>query len=313
MFRVSRRELSELPDQRPGTVLVFEVNGGYQEFAERRHLRGSEDALIDAVSVSVIDTRSRSVPVDLAIPSTDLAHDFPVRVTFRCTVTDAVAVVADGLRNVAAVLADHLREDLELQKLGMDFGIEQVHRLRPLVMSRIKAYVEFIPPRINGMRVALSGVDVLLPTDVRDHAMGMKGLRRADEINTVRSAFENKDVARIEEILHRGMAAGLALGVSRNEVPVGEAVVMQRQAEIAEREMEAQRVKYLIDLIHKLPESSLDFLPIDTHVLVQSITRSLLGADAPMPASPPRPAVGDGRPTANGDAPRPLGMEESDD
>ncbi|MEU9888446.1 hypothetical protein [Sphaerisporangium sp. NPDC051011] len=305
-LRPGRRDPADLPEQRPGTVLVFEVNGGYQAFTERRHLRGSEDAVVCAVAVSVVEVRSRFVTATVTIPSCDLAHEFPVQATFRCIVTEPQTVVADGLRDVAAVLTHHLRDDLKLQKMGMDSKIEQIHLLRPQVIARVKAYLEFFPPRIDGMSVLLSGVDVLLPSDVRAHARGVKGILRSEELLELRGAVEDKDVTRLERILRRGTAAGLALGVSRREISVGSSVSMQATAE-------AERNRNIVEWLQQLPEGALDFLPIDTHVLIQTLQRSYTGIDASPPADPPRLDAGDRRELGGHEGPRPLGLEEWDD
>ncbi|MGN9787855.1 hypothetical protein ACTMTF_40975 [Nonomuraea sp. ZG12] len=302
LLRGARRDPAELPEQPPGTVLVFHTKGGYQAFAERRHLTGSEEAVVQAVAVSVVDVRGRYVLVGVPIPSSDLAHDFPVQVTFRCTVKDAARVVEEGPRDLHMLLGAYLREDLELQKMGLDWGIEGIHRLRPLVVARVKAFFEVVPPQVEGVEVALSSVDVLLPADVKDHARGMKGMRWEEEANDLRAAIESKDVARIEAFLHRGNVGRLALGISRNAVPIADAVTMLGAVE----EQQAARI---FEVIRALPEGALDFLPIDTRALFQEAMRVAGVNSSATSEAPPLEQRGAGKHSE----PRPLGLEESDD
>jgi hypothetical protein len=301
LLRGARRDPAELPEQPPGTVLVFHAKGGYQAFSERRHLTGSEEAVVQAVAVSVVDVRARLVMVGIPIPSSDLAHDFPVQVTFRCTVRDAARVVEEGLWDLHTLLAAYLKEDLELPRMGLEWGIEGIHRLRPLVVARVKAFFEVVPPQIDGVQVELSSVDVLLPADVKNHARGLKGMRWEEEANELRAAIEAKDVAHIEAFLHRGNVGRLALGISRNAVPIGDAVTMLGAVE----EQQAARV---FEVIRALPEGSLDFLPIDTRALFQEAMR-VAGVNAPASSeAPPLEQRGLGKQSE----PRPLGLEESD-
>ncbi|MBB5083159.1 hypothetical protein [Nonomuraea endophytica] len=305
-FLRTRRDLADLPETPPGSVLVFEVAAGYHAFTERRHLRGAEDEVVDAVSVSVVDVRTCSVIAQVPLPSADLAHDFPLRATFTCTVTHPEKIVEQGLKDIGEVLAHYLSADTELLSLGLRYPIEKIYQLRQHVVARVKAHVEVMPPEIDGMTVALARVDLLLPEDVRGHAIDLKTVRREGEVTELKQALENKDVARIEEILCRGTAAGMALGVSRGHVAIGDAVLHQSEAE-------NRRAEYVLEMIKALPQGSLDFLPVNTRMLLEQFGRSVLGPDKATTivegAAPPVPPA----PLVDGSAPRPLGLEDLDD
>jgi hypothetical protein len=309
-----RRDVAELPEQPPGTVLVFEVNGVYRAFHERRHLTGAEELVIDAVSVTVVDVRRRNVVVDLEIASASPANDFLIRSSFLCAVSHPEAVVAARLTDVSKVLQDYLRADAELTTLGMGRSVEAINEVRRRVAARLDSYVAVVPPEIDGMRVELSSVQVLTPAPLRDHATVVQGEKWREEVEELRRAFEGADVDRISEIL-RDQLKTVALGISRNEVHIGE--VMNRQEASADRKME-----YLLRMIEAMPAGSLDFLPVDTKLLLDTLTRHVVGPDQALhlglpsnspngdaEARPSLPERGRDRPV---ERPRPLDEESLD-
>ncbi|GAA3133236.1 hypothetical protein GCM10010466_24830 [Planomonospora alba] len=304
----TRRDPGELPDAPPGTVLVFAVNGGYKAYTDSGHLRGSEDAVVEARSVSVVYVRNRRVRVDVELPSGDMGYSFLLRATFECRVTDPEAVVAAGLDDAATVLHHHLRNDTELMELGKGARVEDVHALSATVSGRVRAYLEFYPARLPGTEARLADVAVLPPNDILHHGQRIKQLGWEQERKVLEWAIENRDVARIEEIFRRGAEAAAALAASRGELQLGDAVSIAREAEV-------NRVKYLTDLIERLPEGSLDFLPIDTQVLVNKVMKSVAGvepfADSPTDADRPR-AVENKQAGAGDDGPRMIGLEDLD-
>ncbi|GAA5047814.1 hypothetical protein HNP84_000298 [Thermocatellispora tengchongensis] len=320
----ARRDVSELPETPAGAVLVFEVNGGYKAFTERRHLKGSEEAVVEAVSVAVVDVRGRTVPVEVRIPSRDLGYRFVVRATFRCRVTHPETVVAEHVRDVSVMLADHLRRDVTLMRLGMNRPIEETHALSLDVATRVQAYLEYCPPEIDGVEVALTNVELLLPNDVVVHGQGLKKLQWEGETKELLWAIENKDVARIEAIFKRGVDAVTALGVSRDQVLMTDAISVSREAE-------EQRMRYLSELIGKLPEGALDFLPVDTYKLINRMLKSVAGVEAFVESGQvesgqvgsgqvgsgqqdERRVLGGGRHArGDDDGPRPIGLEDLDD
>ncbi len=269
-----RRDRAEFPEQPPGTILVFEANGAYRAFHERRHLTGAEEVVIDAVSVSVVDVRPREVMVDLEIASSSPANDFLVRASFRCTVTRPEAVVAARLTDVSAVLRDYLLGDGELMTLAMGRSVEAINEVRRHVAARLDSYAAVVPPEIDGMSVELSSVRVLTPPPLRVHATEIQQEEWREEVEQLQRAFEVADVERVSELLQDQLKT-IALGISRKEVHIGE--VMSRQDASADRKME-----YLLRMIEAMPPGALDFLPVDTKLLLDTLTRHLVGGNAPL-------------------------------
>ena len=161
-----RRDLLELPGLDPGAVLVFEVDGEYRPPLARRHLRGTEPDVVNAVAVSLVDIRARVVPVTLLIPTLRPGRQFVVRATFRCRVTEPEEVAQAGITDVASLLTEHLRLDRELFVLGGegdkrgDGDSEEVVEARARIHSRLRAYCMVAPPQLPGLEVVLATVDV---------------------------------------------------------------------------------------------------------------------------------------------------------
>ncbi|MEV5414038.1 hypothetical protein AB0K60_35045 [Thermopolyspora sp. NPDC052614] len=305
----ARRDVDELPETPAGAILVFEIEGGFRAFSERRHLTGSEEAVVNAVSVSVVDVRTRSVTVEVPIPSQDLGYRFPVRVEFKCRVVEPELVVEHHVADVAAILASHLRGDVKLMQLGRNRPIEETYALIPEVSARIQAYLEVYPPEIEGMRITFAGVDLRLPDDVVVHSKGIKRLQWERESKELLVAIENRDVARIEDIFRRGPEAAAALGISREQLLMPDAVELVRKAE-------EQRLTHLSDLLKRLPDGALDFLPVDTHRLLNQVMKSVTGVELVIePSDDNRPQLGGGRHARADDAdgPRPIDLEDLDD
>ncbi|MFF5204938.1 hypothetical protein [Streptosporangium sp. NPDC000396] len=305
----ARRNPDELPETPVGTVLVFAVNGGYKAYTEGHHLRGSEDAVVAARSVSVVYMRGRQFTLTIEIPSQDMGYHFLVKVTFRCKVTDPEAVVAAGVEDAAEILADHLRNDAQLMQLGTTRPIEEVHLLSVEVTNRIRAYLEFYPPRIDGIDVALVNVGLLPPNDILVHGQRLKQLKWDRESKELQWAIENRDVARIEEIFKRGAEASTAFGVSREQLLMTDAVGITREAQ-------ELRMKSLSELINRMPDGALDFLPIDTQILINRVMTSVIGDDPfiEAPKNAARPELGGGRPSKDeDDGPRRIRLEDLDD
>ncbi|MER7128367.1 hypothetical protein [Streptosporangium saharense] len=301
-----RRDLAELPETPVGTVLVFSVNGAYKAYTEGAHLRGSEEAVVRAKSVSVVYLRSRQVMAGIEIPSQDMGYGFQVQATFTCRVSDPEAVVASGVEDAATILRDHLRNDAGLMRLGVTRPVEEVHLLSVEVASRVRAYLEFCPPRLDGVDVTLVNVALLPPNDILAHGQSVKQLKWTGEIKEMQWAIENRDVARIEEIFKRGAEATTAFGVSREQLMMTDAVGITREAQ-------ENRMRSLSDLFHRLPEGTLDFLPIDTQGLINRVMTSIIGESPFVETSRDRLELGEGRPGDRDEKPRRIGLEDLDD
>ena len=155
----SVRDPSGLPAQRPGTTLVF--SNGTRWVEARGRIKGSEDFVVDAMVVSVVHTRERVIDVDVRIPSKDPAEDFAVQVGFSCRVTSPELVAELGPIDIVDRLRRFLLEDWKLRLRGAEFMTEEVHQVRHQVEVRLRSYCDEVPPRIPGLEIRLSSVDVL--------------------------------------------------------------------------------------------------------------------------------------------------------
>lgn len=264
----SKRDLSELPQQEPGTVLVFEVNGRHEAFPERRHLTGAENVVVEAVSVSVIDVRARQIPVEISIPSSSPADDFLIRVWFGCEVTKPEAVAAAGLTDIRLPLRSHLKGDRKLLRLGTQHNIEEINEVRWLAHNQVQAYCTVDPPELRGVDIALLEVEVLTPDPLRKHSAQVRDVEWDHNLAELKQAFESRDVERLQALISRGPEAITALGIHRREVHTADAV---RDA----REAEEQRRKHWLEAFRALPPEYLDSLPIDALQLLQNATPEL--------------------------------------
>ncbi|MEU6711368.1 hypothetical protein ABZ897_07775 [Nonomuraea sp. NPDC046802] len=299
----ARRDVGELPNVPVGAVMVFEVHGGYHAFTERRHLKGTEEAVVEAVSVSVVDVRNRTVPVTVDIPSADLGYSFTVKALFKCQAVNPEAVVAGHIRDVGEHLADHLRADIGLMQLGKGRRIEEINDLVPAVCNRIQAYLEFTPPEIDGMEIGLPSVDLVMPDDVVEHGKGMKQVEWGGQIKELRAAIENRDVERLVHVFQGGLPAAMALGISRQELLMPDAAAMIR-------DREEQQVKNMFDFVRQLPSSTFDFVPIDTRHMLNELTSSQFGIELFPDHSAPRQL---GPAESGHGGPRAVGLEDVDE
>ncbi|WP_030940827.1 hypothetical protein [Streptomyces sp. NRRL S-646] len=164
--RVMRDE-GELPRLAPHHVRVFRVGAEYVE--DHGQLHAEDPVVIGASSVTVVDRRIEvPVVVETRIPSAE-AGDFTVRATFYCTVTDAKAVVRDGITDVEALLLSHLREVPGLTEDGSDQPIMNSAAVRERIDARLTAYHEMRPTVLSGLRARHGLVEVLTPAELAQH------------------------------------------------------------------------------------------------------------------------------------------------
>jgi hypothetical protein len=171
------RDLRDLPRHIPGTIPVFEINDGYVAFHERRHFGKREELVVNAISVSTVDVRPRTVTVQLPVPSRSAADDFTLLVDFRCEVRDPVRVTADGLTDVTVPLRHYLRRDVSLTQLGTQHSVEEINVVRDKLKARVDAYSRLRAPHVEGMSVELAGVRVLTPKALAVHERDMRDER----------------------------------------------------------------------------------------------------------------------------------------
>jgi hypothetical protein len=266
----SRRDLAELPVATPGTVLVFH-NGGNWERARGR-LTGTEPYVVDALCVSVVQTRSRDIEVYLKIPSASAADDFTILARFTCRVTSPEVIAAHGPLDVPKILGNFLRKDRGLLTKGQETPIEEVHQIRVKVHARVRAYCDETSPDIPGLDVALSSVEVLTPGDFRRHRTAMRDAVWSRELAELLAQHEDADVRRLGVIFAQPESAA-ALGVVRGQLDVGNLAARL----YADRHTKDTNILELLKLLEK--NGQLDRLPINGQALVNTLMERLTGVD----------------------------------
>ncbi|CAM5516732.1 hypothetical protein [Streptomyces aurantiogriseus] len=130
-------------------TLVYEIDGTFAT--------GVADPA-RATAVSLVDVGRRDVHAGWELAASDLAWDFPVTLTFHCTVVDPVAVVrarrTGGVWDVRRVLAADPRPGT-LHRRHPDGDEDGLRRALTALLAPRPAYQE-----IPGVRVELAWVDV---------------------------------------------------------------------------------------------------------------------------------------------------------
>lgn len=297
-----RREPADLPPQLPGTVLVFEVGGRFEVLHDRRHLSGREEAVVDAVAVSVVDMRARAVTVDLAVASVSAADDFTVRARFDCKVTQPDLVAAAGLTDLTTALRGHLGNDRELVRRCGGWQVEDINSVREWVTARVAAYCKIQPLRVGGMTITLAEVEVLTPTELRTHATGLRDEGWRQLLDELRTSYESREIDRTEAILHRGPEATSALAIVRGQEDAGQASERAHQ-------IEAERRRDLLEMVKIMAEGHhLDTAPVDAMRFVDAFADQTIRAGNRRSAIDARAA----RPRLTSEAGGPRLVEEDD-
>ncbi|MFF0159007.1 hypothetical protein ACFYRY_15925 [Streptomyces sp. NPDC005263] len=192
-----RREPSDLPRLGTHQVAVYRVGEMWVENHGSLDLRS--DTAVSATSVTVVDKR-RNVPVEamVTVPSAD-SSDFAVRVRFRCTVDDSVALVREGPADAVSALTSYLHACPGLVEEGLDHGVAQVTEVRKWLSARVSAFSVTHPPRLPGMTAELVSVDVLTPSELREFQAKLEELERRRRQDEVEQAVEQDRKVRERE------------------------------------------------------------------------------------------------------------------
>lgn len=270
-MRGAKRDLNDLPTVRPGSVLVFRQGTQYAAFEETRHLTGGEAAVVDATAVCLVDMRPREFPVEITLPSASAADDFTIKATFRARVTDPERAAEEGPIRIEPYLAGYLEKDRKLASLGSDYRVQEIAKLRPLVVTRVQAYCECNPIYIPGLSVVLVSASVTTPYDVRVHEKKLRDEQWEQEINELRAQGEGRNIRRHKEIVEEGADALTALGITRGETTISEAIINARDDEQRLEARFAETIKILQQ------NGSLDYLDIDPNEMVHAYLEKFTG------------------------------------
>ncbi|RYJ30988.1 hypothetical protein CU044_0631 [Streptomyces sp. L-9-10] len=218
-----RRRRDDVPQLPPGAVHVFRVGGNYRPFPEGMVYDPSHPDVLDASSVSMVDTRARLVEVERTLPSVSEADNFTVRASFTCQVTDPAAIARQGIIDVTVPLRAYLVGDGDLPRVSAGHRVEEVNAVRTEVSHRMTAYSAIVPPRVTGMSVEFVSAEVHASDDLRDWEQKLRDERRSWELQKGQRDFETQDALRIAELLSQGSDHVDAFGITRKEIDVTEA------------------------------------------------------------------------------------------
>lgn len=267
------RNLTDLPRHVPGTIPVFEVRDGYVAFHERRHLGKREDLVVNAISVSTVDLRPRTVTVAVQVPTASAADEFTLLVDFRCEVREPEVVAAAGLRDLVEPLRQYLRRDVGLTQVGVRYSITDINTVRDELSRRVDAYFRLRAPHVDGMLIDLAGIRVPNPKDLTQHERGKRDVGWRLETEAIEHAGEDRNARRLREYVEGGPDALAALAAARGELDLNGAVDRgYRDAE--------QKRQQAIEFIKSMPEEEWHTIAVDSQRIVGALTDELFGPQA---------------------------------
>jgi hypothetical protein len=213
-----RREKNEIPKIKPHEVLVYRV--GSKFVVDERELRVHDTMVVRASSVSVVSVQcGTDVEVSIRIDSQD-ASEFTVKVTFVCSVVDAVAVVRDGRVDAADALLAYLRGYQDLFDIGLKHPTSDINEVRTEAAFHVKAYLARRPPQIHGMDISVASVQVETPPVLAD--LGL--LDREQRIELKKAESEALlDYQRLNHKLKKTADLGDAIGDPKRAIHLAHA------------------------------------------------------------------------------------------
>ncbi|MGC5034174.1 hypothetical protein ACPXCS_05895 [Streptomyces sp. DT190] len=291
-----RRRREDVPPLPPGAAYVFRIGGNYRTFPEGMVFDPSHPDVLDASSVSLVDTRARLVDVERPLPSMSEADNFTLRASFTCQVTDPTVVARQGVIDVTVPLRAYLLGDSDLPRVSAGHRVEEINAVRTEAGHRMTAYSAIVPPRVAGMSVEFVSAEVHASDDLRDWEQKLRDERRSWELQQGQRAFETQDAMRIAELLSQGSDHVDAFGIARKEIDVtqvaarihratDEESARRDRAETTERAhaqaretAEAQmRRDMLLTLLRQMGGS--DY--VDYHQVLEQVLRETGGQAAP--------------------------------
>ncbi|AGK78144.1 hypothetical protein ACIOHB_25320 [Streptomyces microflavus] len=290
-----RRRRDDVPHLPPGAVYVFRVGGNYRAYPEGMVFDPSHPDVLDASSVSLVDTRARLVEVERMLPSVSEADNFTVRASFTCRATDPSVIARQGVVDVTVPLRSYLAGDGDLPRVSAGHRVEEINAVRTEVGHRMTAYSAIVPPRVAGMSVEFISAEVHASEELRDWEQRLRDERRSRELQRGQRDFETQDALRIVELLSQGSDHVDAFGIARKEIDVteaaarihritGEETVRRHQAETSDRAhtqaretAETQmRRDMLLTLLRQMGGSEY----VDYHQVLEQVLRETGGQSA---------------------------------
>ncbi|WP_328393663.1 hypothetical protein [Nocardia sp. NBC_00416] len=247
-------------------VLVYRVHGDF--VLDDGALGANDRTVLDATHVSLVDLSvDKPLEVDLRVSACD-GGMFTVRVMFRCTVTDPVAVVRDGRSNAAVPLAAHLGSLSGIPALGHRLTVDEVGPARARLGAEIAELLDRNPPAEPGMRITVSSVAIQPPAEVTTSESGRRALRRDSAFAGESDDFEHALALRTVEHEYELWSKRRRLSSSIDDE------TLRRKRELAE--VEAGTVRWLADQIGENPERALILALVREELSPADLTERLL-------------------------------------
>jgi hypothetical protein len=318
-MRGASRDLSQMPAQRAGSVLVALHGSTAQRVPPASQLRDTDAVIVDASSIVVIDiTPGRQVQVPIEIDSKDPGEAFNLIVTFSCTVDEPLQAAMHAPPDITEALQHHLERDQRLLAAGAKHPVTEATEFGVVARTRIKTYCNGHALHFPGISVRLSSVKLVTPSELRDFA----GQRRVEtyrqELERLRTGFTFEQAKLLEDIIHRGPEALEALYLRLGE---------QKYADAAGRAY-GDRLRLeetLRGLINTFSDRGhFDGLALDTPQLIDTFITLLLnrgdtkaldgdGKRSYVLSGEPSPKAGIGGADGPEELTRPEGLPDEDD
>lgn len=168
MLRKRRRDLTDLPFFPPGTTLVFQAAGQFIVYDDRDYLSGSEEFVLNARAVAVVNLRPHTFVADVALPSIRHSECFTIRCTFTAVVVEAGEAARAGALDLPTELGYHLRKHRDLVAICAEHPTEHLAEVRINVEATVQSYYNVYPYKRPGLHVALQLVEVITPADLEE-------------------------------------------------------------------------------------------------------------------------------------------------
>ncbi|MEU1226747.1 hypothetical protein [Streptomyces sp. NPDC005828] len=256
----------------------------------------SHPDVLDASSVSLVDTRARLVDVERSLPSLSEADNFTMRASFTCQVIDPAVIARQGVIDVTVPLLAYLMGDSDLPRVSAGHRVEEVNAVRIEVSRRMAAYSAIVPPRVAGMSIEFVNAEVHASDDLRDWEQKLRDERRSWELQRGQRDFETQDALRIAELLSQGSDHVDAFGIARKEFDVTEVAARihrntdeesarRHKAETAERvhaqTLETADAQMRRDMLLTLLKQMGGSEYVDYHQVLEQVLRETRGQSTP--------------------------------
>ena len=263
------------PDTLPllplGCVYVFRSGDRFTR-VDGAEVCGSDPSIVDAQSVSVVANRCRRMWVWTRVPTTDIAVDLLVGVSFECTVTDPAVVARDALMDLYSELCNRVRFLPALAAHRHKYSPDEVLGAQTAIRHDLEKIFRGGPPQVEGMRIRFDGATVDLPGEFLHHQRELRNSRWAHEQLSLRLTLERERVEHTQRELLCSAERSEATAVTRKERSADQAASRQFQERDAQTERLIAQVKDWLD------GDGAKRAPVDRRQIVEALFSKLVGS-----------------------------------